>query len=173
MRAHASERKSVCRCSSVWNNGSVCREGGGGCSRQRQLRTPSSRRRTPRTMPYAASRESGRRSVSAAALSAAPPSKARSSIHKSDALNVWRGNTLAKNSGKVFPQPPRSPRSEQNTRWPRTSEPFATAGSFPRSTLWRLSVPRHPQCGQQCRLSEKARRLTPPRHPRNEPKSKP
>ena len=56
---------------------------------------------------------------------------------------------------------------------PRASEPFTTAGSLPRSTLWRLSVPRHPQCGQPRCLSEKARRLTPPHLPRNEPLSKP
>jgi hypothetical protein len=88
----------------------------------------------------------------------------RKSAHSSVALKVWRGKTPARNRGKVLPQPPLRPRSEQNARWPRVMRPTGAAGSLPRKMLWRFSEPRHPQCGQHRVLSAKARRSIPPRH---------
>ena len=88
--------------------------------------------------------------------------------HTSDAVIVCRGKTSASNMEKVRPQPPRCPRLEQNTRWPRQVSPSAALGSLPNDRLCRFSAPRQPQCGQGDCLREKAWSSTPARRARNE-----
>lgn len=56
----------------------------------------------------------------------------------------------------VRPEPPRRPRSEQNTRWPRIDRPLVWAGSLPRRMLCRFSMSQRSQRGQRRCLREKA-----------------
>ena len=66
------------------------------------------------------------------------------------------------------PQPPRLPRLEQNTRWPRAHCAPAWAGSLPRRKLCRFSVSTRSQRGQRCCLREKAIPSAPTRRAQNE-----
>ena len=152
----------------MWGNGSACVLGGGACSRQSRMRNPARPRRNERRSRYTVSSAKGSRSFSTVALREHPASVATSHDHTSEAVNVWRGNTSARNKQKVRPQPPRWPRSEQNTRWPRNAWPFTAKGSLPKERLWRFNAPRQPQCGQGDCLREKAVSSTPGHHAQSE-----
>jgi len=140
----------------VWHNGSACATVGGPHRPASRVRNPSSFRRNPRRSRYTVSKANGSRSFSAAALSESPASTSTSQRHTSEAVNVCRGKTSARTSENVRPQPPRRPRLEQNTRWPRNDWPLARKGSLPTERLCRFSVSTFPQRGQRCCLSEKA-----------------
>jgi hypothetical protein len=114
------------------------------------------------------SKANGSRNFSAAALGDRPASTSTSHCHTREAVKVCRGKTSANTMENVLPQPPRWPRLEQNTRWPRTVWPLARAGSLPRKMLCRFSVSTWPQRGQRCCLSEKAGTATRNRHAQNE-----
>jgi len=88
--------------------------------------------------------------------------------HQRCGQGVCRGKMSASIIEKVPPQPPRRPRLEQNTRWPRTTWPLVLTGSLPRRKLCRFSVSIFPQRGQRCCLREKAGTATLARRAQNE-----
>jgi len=57
--------------------------------------------------------------ASTAALMEPPANQRSSKDHNPEAFTVWRGSTSARKMEKVRPQPPRWPRGQHQTRWPR------------------------------------------------------
>jgi len=68
----------------------------------------------------------------------------------------------------VFPQPPRCPRLEQYTLWPRTVSPPAVWASLPKARLCRFKLPAQPQWGHGDCLRKKVGASTPARRAQND-----
>jgi hypothetical protein len=136
--------------------------------RQSRVRTASRRRPSPRRSRYIVSSANGSRTFSTAALSESPACSFTNQRHTSEAVKVCRGKTSARKKTKVRPQPPRRPRLEQNTRWPRQVWPSGVWGSLPSERLWRFNAPTQPQCGHGDCLSEKGGFSTPAHRAQNE-----
>lgn len=143
------------KCARVWASGSACEHCGGGSTLHNDVRKTSSLRRKRRQIPRRVSSANGRRSASAAAFREVSSRRLVSNAHSRRALKVCRGRICERKMEKVRPHPPRFPRFEQKTRWPRKTLPAATAGSLPRRRLWRLSRPQRRQWGHRCCLSQR------------------